>query len=351
MTIAVIGLGSMGRRRVRDLLHFGQHVVGIDIRSDRRADCERDFGIKTFHDLSDVSNKIDIDAATISVPPDCHAFYYDYCFRNGINFFSEANILTPHPDWFASFEAKTTARGFPSATWLFHPLVQKLQKKISEVGLNAVNSITHRYGGFLPDWHSWEPYYEFYAGRKNSSATREMVPFEVEILVHCMGRVKTVQCNAKQTRDWYQPIDDTMFLNLEFESGAIGTLTVELHQIKPIRETRVSMTDDLFLLQLGENKLDHYSRKDASLRTETASSYRGRWGFYFEDVYRAEIEAWLAALAGAQYPKSWTDDRHLSNILFAAELSNLQRRAVSIDEVDQVYDGISWIGEDGLKLC
>jgi predicted dehydrogenase len=350
MTIAVIGLGSMGRRRVRDLCHFGENVLGIDVREDRRSDAARDFGIEVAESHHVLVKRQDIRGVVISVPPDCHAFFYEYCYENNLNFFSEANILTPHQAWFAEQEKNTQARGYPSGTWIFHPLVQRLREKVDEIGASSINTVTHRYGGFLPDWHSWEAYYDFYAGRKNSSATREMVPFEVEILIHCFGRVAAVTAVGRQARDWYRPIDDTMFLILEFESGIVGTLTVELHQVKPVRETRVAMRDDMVLLQLGENKLEHYRKGDNSSRTESGATFRGRWGFYFEDIYRSEIKAWLAALEGEPYPKTWGDDRHLSNILFAAERSSATGEKVNIEQIDSEYDGLSWIDANGMPV-
>ncbi len=63
----------------------------------------------------------------------------------------------------------------------------------------------------------------------------------------------------------------------------------------------------------------------------------------FEDVYLAEIAQFVKALEGAQYPKSWAEDRHLSNILYAAELSWQRRAWVNVAEAETLYDGISWL--------
>lgn len=48
MRIPVIGLISMGKRRVRNLqfLHAGE-IIGFDLRADRRAEAEVKYGIKT----------------------------------------------------------------------------------------------------------------------------------------------------------------------------------------------------------------------------------------------------------------------------------------------------------------
>ena len=61
-----------------------------------------------------------------------------------------------------------------------------------------------------------------------------------------------------------------------------------------------------------------------------------------EQVYAAEISAFVAAVEGsAEYPKSWAEDRHLSDVLVAAELSHRQGRIVSVNEVADSYTGDS----------
>ena len=46
--ILVIGLGSMGKRRVRNLQALGiKNIIGLDKREDRREETEKNYQIKT----------------------------------------------------------------------------------------------------------------------------------------------------------------------------------------------------------------------------------------------------------------------------------------------------------------
>ena len=48
MKVMVAGLGSMGKRRVRNLQAIGvEEIVGCDTRHDRRAEAEEEYGIPT----------------------------------------------------------------------------------------------------------------------------------------------------------------------------------------------------------------------------------------------------------------------------------------------------------------
>jgi predicted dehydrogenase len=61
-----------------------------------------------------------------------------------------------------------------------------------------------------------------------------------------------------------------------------------------------------------------------------------------ERVYAAEMRAFMASVGeGALYPKTWGEDRHLSDILIAAEQSAQQRRWVRVSDVSTMYDGLS----------
>src|SRR5580692_7026711 len=130
MKIGVVGLGSMGKRRVRDLRELGVDVNGFDIRDDRNAQAKEMFGMATFETF-DALAASGVQAIVISTPPDCHVSYYELCHRHRLPYFSEANIFTPAVSWFESRERSSSVRGYPSATWRFHPLVQEMCRRIT----------------------------------------------------------------------------------------------------------------------------------------------------------------------------------------------------------------------------
>ena len=100
MKIAVIGLGSMGKRRVRDLRALGHDVVGYDLQRARNVEASQRFGIATYESFDEIISA-GAEAIVISTPPDQHVSYYEKCYRARLPFFSEANILTPRASWFA----------------------------------------------------------------------------------------------------------------------------------------------------------------------------------------------------------------------------------------------------------
>jgi predicted dehydrogenase len=344
MKIGVIGLGSMGKRRVRDLQTLGCDITGFDGRPDRMAEAQKMFNISTVGSFAGLLEKKP-DALVISVPPDQHLEFYKRSFDAKLPFFSEMNVLTPEASWFASKEAEAGIRSYPSCTWQFYPLFRLLKDQLGELGFNRINTVHYHYGGYLPFWHPWEPYSEFYAGRSRlCCAAREMVPFELEWLRWVFGPVKAVSCTYGRKSEWVTDIDDTYALMLEFESGLFATMIIELHQPAPFRVARIACRKSSFTLDMAAHELRRYELETDSWKIMKPPGLRSLGSFNFEQVYFDEMRSLFDALQGrAPFPKTWAEDRHLSDVLVAAEESWKRRAWVNVSEVEKTYDGQSWI--------
>lgn len=73
--IIVIGLGSMGNRRLRLLrkLRLELYLCGVDMNVERRARVEENFGIRTYASVSQALGSETLEAAVICTSPLTHA--------------------------------------------------------------------------------------------------------------------------------------------------------------------------------------------------------------------------------------------------------------------------------------
>jgi predicted dehydrogenase len=331
----------MGSRRVRDLLALGHDVCGFDVRHDRNSRATDRFGIRTFASFAELVNG-GLNALVVSTPPDQHAACYRAAFDGKLPFFSEASILTPTVEWLATQEKRSGVRGYASATWRFYAPLVTLADRLAIADASAVSAVHHEYADYLPRWHPWESYWEFYAGaRRQTCAAREMVPFELEWLCWLFGEVASVSAVVARLGVWRTDIDDAYYLHVRFTRGLHATIRIELHREAPARMATVCGRGSSYQLDFNTNVLNHYEEEARAwvpvplVESAAASSD-------LERVYAAEIYAFAAAVAGsADYPKTWVEDRHLSDILVAAERSASERRWVDIDEVSGQYDGLS----------
>lgn len=159
-----IGLGSMGKRRIRNLLFNDikkENIFGFDIRKDRCQEVEKKYGIHTFGNFREALKQSNPRVFIISTPPDKHTKYFLYAARNKKHFFTE------HP---------TTDKGYkellklddgsfvaaPSCTLRFHPAIKTIKKMLDQKAIGKILSFQYHMGQYLPDWHPWEDYRDVY---------------------------------------------------------------------------------------------------------------------------------------------------------------------------------------------
>jgi hypothetical protein len=116
-----VGLGSMGKRRIRNLLANDvkkENIFGFDLSGEKREEAGKEYGIVTFENFKDAVEKIRPDVYLISTPPDRHREYFLHAAREKKHFFVEVTThdagydeLTPLLD--GSFVAA------PSCTYRF----------------------------------------------------------------------------------------------------------------------------------------------------------------------------------------------------------------------------------------
>ena len=72
MKFMVVGLGSMGKRRIRNLKRLGQgDIIGVDVREERRSEAAKLHGVAVCETFEQgLSHRPD--AVVISTPPDMH---------------------------------------------------------------------------------------------------------------------------------------------------------------------------------------------------------------------------------------------------------------------------------------
>ena len=177
MKAVVIGLGSMGRRRIR-LMKAMAHpleIVGVNRSAERRAQAEAEFGIRTFATLAEAVAGTHPDVAFVCSAPACHGPAVMECVDAGLHVFMEINLLG---EWYAEAAAKARERGvklFISSTQVYR---RELRYIADAVRGAPVNYLYHC-GQYLPDWHPSEDYHGFFAAQKETNGCREILCVEL----------------------------------------------------------------------------------------------------------------------------------------------------------------------------
>lgn len=320
----VVGLGSMGKRRVRNLQRLGvATITGFDPRADRREEAAKAYGITTV-DAVDKGFAARPDAVVISTPPDLHVRYAREAVRRGLPFFTEASVVDDEMELLAHEADAARVVAAPSCTMRFQPSIRRMKRLVDDGRIGDVLAFTHHSGQYLPDWHPWEDYRRFYAGQRRTGACREIVPFELSWLTWIVGPVERVVALKGKVGTLDVDIDDAYQLLLHHENGALGHLLVDVLARAPIRRCTLVGSEGTLVWEWSEGGVRLYEANSKTWTTFKEEEGTVQPGYvHAEEPYIDEMRAYLAAVRGdAAWPYSLREDMTMLALLRAAELSS-----------------------------
>lgn len=333
--IAVIGLGSMGKRRLRNLKHLGiQHLFGIDPRVDRRSEVDSSFGIPVFQNLQSALEQQQFDAWIISVPPDLHDYYLKMALDLSVPAFVEASVISDGlPHLIAESQAKNVLLA-PSYTLGFHPAVTYIAETLRAGNLGKLSNVMYHSGQYLPDWHPYEKVSEFYVSNPATGGAREIVPFELTWMTSVFGFPISVAGMHKKTIhiEGAEDIDDTYNCLLEYPEFLLS-LTVDVVSRKARRTLVINGENgqliwDWNLQNIVINSNEETSKVITFNMMEAAEGYNKN---ITEEMYIREMDAFLsAAFDGKSYPNSMEKDLKVLRVMEALEESFKTKTYISL---------------------
>lgn len=325
MKFLVVGLGSMGKRRVRNLQALGgNEIAGFDIRPDRVAEAVGRYGILGFAGFEPALKEFAPDALVISTSPAEHMDYAWLAFERGLPCFIEASVV--HADRILALHQANRDRGLvmaPSCTMRYFPGPKKVKELLRANAIGKVLYFNYQTGQYLPDWHPWEKVEDFYVSRRDTGGCREIVPFELSWLNDLFGDPEPAALVKAQRGDFGADIDDVYHCLLRYPEGIVGNLTVEVLS-RPVatRELRIVGSEGLIVMSADETSVrqirvggDKWTRHPLGAGTVESQCINP------EEPYIAEMADFVAALQhGPQrFPNTLLDDYKILTTLYRLE--------------------------------
>jgi len=300
MKILVIGLGSMGKRRIRILQALGyQKIFGFDLRKDRCAEAENKYSIETYCNFEEAVVRVQPTIFIISTPPDVHMHYAYYAYQNSIDTFIEASVVDAEK--ILTLSNMMQDKNFiivPSCTMRYFPFVKNVKKLLYENVIGQVMNINYHVGQYLPDWHTWEDIKDFYVSNYETGAAREILPFELTWLNFIFGDPKVLFCVKKKLTSMDIDIDDIYHAILEYPSNVLANLTIEvISRPKVTRELQIIGSTGKITYSQDDNilkyiNIDMDEWEDVNCSVENIE----RNYIYSDDVYVEEIQDFIESV-------------------------------------------------------
>lgn len=330
--ILVVGLGSMGKRRIRNLQYLGvKNILGHDINIERCIEAKEKYNIVVDTNFKELDNNFKIDAIVISLPPAIHHVYMKIALEMEIPAFIEASVVDTDLKFIID---KANEKGIlmaPSCTLHFHPAIKKISSIIKSENLGKVSNIIYHSGQYLPDWHTYENVSEYYVSNKETGGGREIVPFELTWITMMLGFPKRVVGffkNAIQI-DGAEEIDDTYNLLMDYDN-MIFNLSVDVVSRYATRRLVVNGSKKQLYWNWDDNCIKIYdpiSNLWDDVPYEVSSAEIGYNKNITEKMYIDEMDAFLkATISGNNFPNSLVHDYKVLNLLYSVEKSDINNR-------------------------
>ena len=311
--ILVIGLGSMGKRRIRLISEINDIVVvGVDGNMERCREVEEKFGVKTYSNLEEALQSNKFNCAFVCTSPLSHADIIHKCLENNLHLFSEINLVG---DKYIENMALAEQKGkilFLSSTFLY----RKETQYIIDIAQQSDCKMNYNYhvGQYLPDWHPWENYNDYFIGNYRTNGCREIMAIEMPWLVSAFGKITNVQLLKGKNTSLNISYNDNYLMLIEHELGTKGIFAVDVMTRKAVRHFEL-YGENLYLTWNGTpDSLMQYDidiKQETYLTFDNASEHQeGYAAFVSENPYREEIKAFFECIEGKDVAK-WSFDRDI----------------------------------------
>jgi predicted dehydrogenase len=329
MKFLVIGLGSMGKRRIRNLHALGyMDVAGFDPRAGRRAETVEKYAATVYADFALAVKAFQPDALVISTSPEHHMTYAWDAFERGIPCFIEASVVDA--ERILALHQRTEGSSIlmaPSCTMRYYPGPKKVKELILTGVIGKPLNINYQTGQYLPDWHPWERITDFYVSTRATGGCREIVPFELTWLNDIFGEPVPLACVKSKLTDMDADIDDIYHCLLQYPGGVLANLTVEvISRPRVTRELRILGSEGEIVFSADENCV-RYANTDIGdwQRFDLGTGVVEAGYINPEEPYIEEMRLFAKALTQGDkslYPNTLLDDyRVLRTLLRLEELA------------------------------
>ena len=323
MKLLIVGLGSMGKRRARLLKGMDASIAisGVDSSPQRREEGQQ-LGYTVYESIPQALAADRFDGALVCTAPITHAAIIGQLLDGGLPVFTELNLVN---DGYEENQRKAQQKGLPlflSSTMLYRGETQYIKQQVQQFE-GPVNYIYH-IGQYLPDWHPWESYKNFFVADKRTGGVREIFGIDLPWLLDTFGPVERIHVEKDKISKLEIDYPDSYFVTLRHANGTKGMLAVDVVSPKAVRNFEC-FGEGLHLFWEGNPKslytFDHEKGQKLPVNTYQSVEQDPRYSDNIvENAYVDELANFLGMLEGTQQPRySFAQDEQTIRLIEAIE--------------------------------
>ncbi len=300
MKFLIAGLGSIGRRHMRNLVALGENDIVL-YRTRKATLPEGELAaFPQETDLQEALEKHKPDAVIVANPTALHLDVAIPAAEAGCAILLEKPIShsTERLDQLEAAVQKSGSRVLVGFQFRFHPGLLRAKQLISDGELGRVISAHVHFGEYLPAWHPWEDYRKGYAARADMGGGVMLTQCHaLDYLPWLVGKVESVWGFVAKLSDLEVDVEDTAEIGLRFDGGALGSLHLDYNQQPPSHHIEIIGTKGSLQWDLSDGAVRIYRAEKKDWETYPLPAGRERNVMFIEQmkhfisVVRGEVES------------------------------------------------------------
>ncbi len=233
MKFLIAGLGSIGRRHLRNLAALGQEDILLyrTHHSTLPDEALAPYPVET--DLN-AALAHEPDAVIVSNPTALHLAVAIPAARAGCCLLIEKPVAAQLDAGVEALQQAVSEAGIQTLVgfqFRFHPVLKQVKALLDRGDLGRVYSFRAHWGEYLPGWHPWEDYRQSYAARKDlGGGVVNTLCHPLDYARWLFGEVTSVTAVTGQVSALELEVEDVAEISLVMETGVIGSIHLDYFQ-------------------------------------------------------------------------------------------------------------------------
>jgi predicted dehydrogenase len=317
MKTLIAGLGSVGRRHLRNLIALGEKDI-ILLRSYRATLPEDELaGYPVETNLQEALNKYHPDAVIVANPTALHMDVAIPAAQTGCHILLEKPIANSLDRVNELQEAaqKRGSRILVGFQFRYHPTLRKSRELIQQGALGKVLTAHAHWGEYLPQWHPWEDYRQSYAARADlGGGVIVTLTHPIDYLRFVVGEVHSLWSFNGHLSPLELDVEDIAELGLTFSNGAVGSIHLNYVQRPPVHRMEIVGTNGTLRWDNADGIL-HFHKMSAPFGSYSDNppapvieSFSPPEGFDRNQLFVAQTRHFLETVRGQSEPVCTLED-------------------------------------------
>ncbi len=208
----------------------------------------------------------------------------------------------------------------------FHPGLQKVKELLSQQAIGRPLSVRAHWGEYLPNWHPWEDYRKGYSARSDlGGGVTLTLSHSLDYVRWLLGEVHSLWAFSGRLGDLELSVEDTIEIGLKFQNRILGSLHLDYNQQPPAHTLEIAGTGGTLSWNNADGRVNVLRQSIEKPGEIAGECYPVPAGFERNDLFLAEMSHFLAVTRLEQAPACTLDDGYQALRLAMAAQQSAQQ--------------------------